>query len=284
MKAAQVTTRRFSRKPPAARVAKPAEAEFVAADDRQFVGALARGLDVLACFGSEPLGNQEIAARTGLPKSTVSRLTYTLAKAGYLRTIDELQKYALGDSLRGIARAFLAARDIKQIAEPHMQELANLARSSVALGERRKLRMEYVACARSDAMVAVQLGVGSRLPMAVSALGRAYLAAVDDARREELLTQIREYDSRDWRRVRAGVERALEDVAKRGFATSIGDWQPEVNAVAVPLLLPNAREPVAFNICGPAVILTRNLIEAEFGPRLVAMVAHIRAELIAPPG
>ena len=40
--------------------------------DRQFVVALSRGLDVLRCFrANEPmLGNQEIAARTGLPKPT----------------------------------------------------------------------------------------------------------------------------------------------------------------------------------------------------------------------
>ena len=49
-------------------------------DDRKFVVALARGLEVLRAFTPSEglLGNQEIAARTGLPKATVSRLTYTL--------------------------------------------------------------------------------------------------------------------------------------------------------------------------------------------------------------
>ncbi|HYM36238.1 MAG TPA: helix-turn-helix domain-containing protein, partial [Steroidobacteraceae bacterium] len=47
--------------------------------DRQFVAALARGLAILRCFrlGDRYLGNQEIAKRAGLPKPTVSRLTYT---------------------------------------------------------------------------------------------------------------------------------------------------------------------------------------------------------------
>ena len=51
---------------------------------RQFVTALGRGLDVLRIFRAEdgPLGNQEIAKRTGLPKPTVSRLTYTRAQLG----------------------------------------------------------------------------------------------------------------------------------------------------------------------------------------------------------
>ena len=55
--------------------------------DRQFATTLARGLEVLRCFTPlEPLlGNKEISVRTGLPKPTVSRLTYTLTKLGYLR-------------------------------------------------------------------------------------------------------------------------------------------------------------------------------------------------------
>jgi hypothetical protein len=60
--------------------------------DRKFVIALARGLDVLRAFTSTEtlLGNQEIANRAGLPKATVSRLTYTLTKLGYLTHIERL--------------------------------------------------------------------------------------------------------------------------------------------------------------------------------------------------
>ncbi len=54
--------------------------------DRKFVEALSRGLDVLRAFsqGSVILGNQDISRLTGLPKPTVSRMTYTLTKLGYL--------------------------------------------------------------------------------------------------------------------------------------------------------------------------------------------------------
>ena len=67
-------------------------------NDRQFVTALARGLEVLRAFGpgSGPLGNQEIAEFAGLPKPTVSRLTHTLTKLGYLNYLPRLGKYELG--------------------------------------------------------------------------------------------------------------------------------------------------------------------------------------------
>src|SRR5438309_3969472 len=68
-----------------------------AATDRSFVVALSRGLDVLRAFHPNDglLGNQEIAARTNLPKPTVSRLTYTLTKLGYLTPVPRFEKYQL---------------------------------------------------------------------------------------------------------------------------------------------------------------------------------------------
>src|ERR1700756_1662263 len=65
--------------------------------DRSFVVALSRGLDVLRAFQPNDglLGNQEIAARTSLPKPTVSRLTYTLTKLDYLTPVPRFEKYRL---------------------------------------------------------------------------------------------------------------------------------------------------------------------------------------------
>lgn len=59
-------------------------------EQRQFVTALARGLALLAAFrGERVLGNLELARRTQLPKSTVSRLTFTLTCLGYLEQADD---------------------------------------------------------------------------------------------------------------------------------------------------------------------------------------------------
>jgi hypothetical protein len=65
--------------------------------DRNFITALARGIEVLRCFGpgANVLGNQELAARTGLPKPTISRLTYTLSKLGCLKAVPHSSKYQL---------------------------------------------------------------------------------------------------------------------------------------------------------------------------------------------
>src|SRR3974390_1508456 len=96
------------------------------ATDRQFVTALGRGLDVLRLFRAEdaPLGNQEIARRTGLPKPTISRLTYTLTQLGYLNYDRKLGVYSLGGGVLALGYVALANLDVRRVARPLMQELA----------------------------------------------------------------------------------------------------------------------------------------------------------------
>lgn len=54
------------------------------AGDKQFATTLARGIELLRCFaaGDAMLSNAELAQRTGLPRPTISRLTYTLVALG----------------------------------------------------------------------------------------------------------------------------------------------------------------------------------------------------------
>ena len=63
-----------------------------------FITALARGLEVLRCFrhGVTALGNLDLARLTGLPKPTISRITYTLTELGYLRYHPDTGKYSPG--------------------------------------------------------------------------------------------------------------------------------------------------------------------------------------------
>ncbi|MGH7708444.1 MAG: IclR family transcriptional regulator [Vulcanimicrobiaceae bacterium] len=245
--------------------------------DRQFVSALSRGLAVLSCFmpSDRELGNHEISARTNLPKSTVSRLTHTLAKTGYLRPVDGRQKYALGETLRGISRAFLAVRDLRAIAEPHMQELANLSNASVDMAERRRYRMECTAHCHGESAVTVTIGIGARMPIAYTSLGRAYLSAISEAQRTQILSEVRAEHETGFGDVSNAIARAVHEIETLGFTGAIGDWLPDVSAVAAPLALPG-RDPVAFNVCGPSAILTRERLYRELGPKLVSTVEKIR--------
>src|SRR5258705_8961969 len=109
-------------RPKLAVTAGSSRTQIAFASDRHFVTALARGLEVLACFrkGETLLGNQEIAARCGLPKSTVSRLTSTLTKLGYLHYGESAGKYRLGIALLALGTRMLGPLDLRPIAPPFL--------------------------------------------------------------------------------------------------------------------------------------------------------------------
>src|SRR4051794_26132252 len=257
------------------------------ATDRRFVVALSRGLDVLRAFRPNDglLGNQEIAARTNLPKPTVSRLTYTLTKLGYLTPVPRFEKYQLAPSAMALGYAALANLGVRHLSEPFRETLMRETGGAVAVGARDRHSMIYFGQSRNGLTLNVQLDVGSRVPIATSAMGRAYVWALPEAERAALFRDLREHYGSRWTKLREGIERSGEIVAKRGFAISAGEWQDDVHAVGVALKLNDGTGPYAFNCGAPAFRFTEERLRNDIGPRLVAMVRNIEAALggISPP-
>ena len=99
---------------------------------RDFVTSIARAFAILRAYkrGERALGNKEIAARTGLPKSSVARITYTLTKLGYLEFLPQEEKYSLGIGVLALGRNFLSGNDEREVARPLMQELADYTQAT----------------------------------------------------------------------------------------------------------------------------------------------------------
>jgi DNA-binding IclR family transcriptional regulator len=247
-------------------------------EDRHFVTALARGLELLACFrsGDKLLGNQELAERSRLPKSTVSRLTYTLTKLGYLQYDEEAGKYRLGTATLALGSAMLSRLDIRQMARPLMQELADFSHTMVSLGMRDRLSMIYVENCRSQAALTLRLDVGARIPVASTAMGRAYLAEISSSERDDILERVRELDELAWPTLRDRVMRAVDEYHTLGCCTSFGDWQPDVNAIAVAFRPNENTAPLSINCGGPAFNLSPEFLLEEVRPRLIALVGQLR--------
>jgi DNA-binding IclR family transcriptional regulator len=252
-----------------------------AATDRSFVVALSRGLDVLRAFHPNDglLGNQEIAARTNLPKPTISRLTYTLTKLGYLTQVPRFEKYQLAPSAMALGYAALANLGVRHLSESYREEVMRQTGGAVAVGARDRLSMIYVGQSRNGLALGVQLDVGSRIPIATTAMGRAFIWALPDEERTALLRDLREHYGSRWPRMRDGIERSGEMIARTGFALSVGEWQDDVHAAGVALKLNDGTGPYAFNCGAPAFRFTEERLRNDIGPRLVAMVRNIEAAL-----
>ena len=251
------------------------------ATDRSFVVALSRGLDVLRAFRPNDglLGNQEIAARTNLPKPTISRLTYTLTKLGYLTQVPRFEKYQLAPAAMALGYAALANMGVRHLSDPFRDQLMRETGGAVAIGARDHLNMIYFGQSRSELTVGVLLDVGSRVPIATTAMGRAYIWALEPTEREKLLHDIKDHAGSRWQKIREGIDHAGETVAKHGFALSTGEWHDDIHAVGVALQLNDGTGPFALNCGAPAFKFTEDRLMNDIGPRLVSMVRNIEAAL-----
>ncbi len=276
-KSARMLLQRAARRPRAA--AKDETAND--AGGRLFVTALARGLDVLSAFraGDRALGNLELAERTGLPKPTISRITHTLTQLGYLAYDSRIGTYQLGGRTLSLSYAALANLDIRRIARPIMENLADVNNLHIALGMRDKLMMLNIETCEGHGLVGLRLAPGSRMPIAVTALGKAYLAAVTDSDRSSILDAIRKQHGDDWPLITRSIETSIRDVAERGFCTSAGEWRKDINAVGAPIVTPGGGTVYALSFGGPAYLVSQEQLDHDYGPAIAAAAKTISASL-----
>lgn len=249
------------------------------AGDKQFATTLARGLEILRCFTPDgtTLGNKDLAERTGLPKPTVSRLTYTLSHLGYLKADHVSSKYRLGPAVLAIGYPLLASMAMRQIARPAMKALADYAGGSVSMAVRDRINIVYVETSRGgNSPVALQISdIGRSHPIAATAIGRAYLAACAPAERDAIINEIRVYAPEIWERYKEKVRQSLSDYERYGFCSSWGDLRRDFYAVGVPLRPFGGDEIVAFNCVLHSFVMKPAQIRANIGPRLAAMVREL---------
>lgn len=251
------------------------------AGDKQFATTLARGIELLRCFTPDDpwLSNSALAERTGLPRSTVSRLTYTLTVLGYLRHNPRLGGYQLGSALIATAYPLLASIGLRQLARPYMNALVDATGGSVSMGVRDRLNVVLVETSRSRRRSAMPVWVadtGLSLPIAGSAIGLAYLAGVDPDTREALINEIRVKTPANWTRFERLVRSAIGDYVRQGFCVVDGDLVPGVQAVGVPFGRTVDGEFVVFNCAFQASGRDAGWLRGEIGPALASMVRALR--------
>ncbi|NVK19935.1 MAG: IclR family transcriptional regulator [Methylocystaceae bacterium] len=238
--------------------------------DRKFVESLSRGLSILSAFDQTPgpLGNQEIAAITKLPKPTVSRMTYTLTKLGYLNYSERSEKYELGAINLTLGHAYTANLRIRQIAKPHMLEMAKEFNVNIGLATNVGYEMIFVDYCRGDLLKSVLVDIGSKLPMAKSAIGRSYLASLSKEQRDVLMPELAKIHGKDWPEVEKNLAEALDLYDEFGFTRSFGYWDRNINTVAVPLKLSENRI-FCISCGGPDYVISTDTLLKVIGPRLI---------------
>lgn len=153
-----------------------------------------------------------------------------------------------------------------------------IAEPLVSLCSRDRLSMVYVDVARSSAAVTLSLDTGARIQFANSASGRAYLASIAEPEREEIMEAVRHVaEASRWPGLQRGVAKALVDRRNLGVCCSFGEWQKDINAIAVSVRPGNDLPPMAIRCGGPAYNVSPEFLLNEARPRLIALVSTLEA-------
>ena len=247
--------------------------------DRNFVTALARGLDVLRAFRPSEiyLTNTDFAERTGLPKPTVSRLTYTLCQLDYLVADPKTGAYRLGTGVLGLGFGVLSGIEIGDRAKVVMEDLCSGPNpyTTCALAERHGLTAVYLVVERSRQDVSLTLSVGAHLPLFQSAIGRAILVAMEPDQQRAAIEQVMRDDPTGASGSDMSLVAAQQEFARKGYCASFGEWREDVNGIAVPVRSMNARRVFALNIGGPAFHVSARELEDHYAPRLIEAASAI---------
>lgn len=245
--------------------------------DPSFATTLAHGLDVLAAFRGTagPLSNAELAARTGLSRPTVSRLTSTLEQLGYLKR--HARGFALGLGVLAAAYPVLSALKVRQLARPLMRDFAAYAGGTVSLAMPFGLDFIYVETLRTTDAVPHVPDVGFTGTLATTAVGRALLSLYTG---DELDAYVRRVKAERPDEADIVARRTLPDAElcrERGFAVSLGEWRREIFGVAAPLYRTPAGDCLAVNCGIPSFRFSAEQIERECGPRILGLARSIRS-------
>ncbi|KVW04530.1 transcriptional regulator [Burkholderia cepacia] len=257
------------------------------------VRGLARGLQVLRALNAMEDGratSQQIADLTGLHRTTVRRLLETLMEEGFVRRSTSDDSFRLTLAVRSLSEGFTDTERIATVAPPIMGQLLQRVAWPSDLttpdGDAMIIRETTHRFSRLSFHRAM---VGRRLPILLTAAGRAYFAMCPDEEREDILELLRSgaggEEQQAFARNDALVRKLIRRVREDGFGSNHGDWtaQAKIGAVAVAISA-DERVIASLNI----VFLSRAVSLADatrrYVPELQKTATEIAAALKLEPG
>lgn len=248
------------------------------------IGVVARAFDVMRCFEDpqHKLANSEIAARSDLPRSTVSRLTNTLTQIGQLVYSPHEQRYALGPSAIAMSAAHLRGASERDIARTLIEQLANEIPGTIGLTCPDRFHMVYLDCARAYNAVALNSTVGTRISIARTAAGQAHAAALDQDAFHALAEALEQHDAAEAALLRKRVTANRRMLKQHGYVISSGLWNPHIAGLSTPVWS-QRRQTWLSLVCGVLSAMYDNArLRSEVAPKMLACAAAIESLEKAP--
>jgi len=222
------------------------------------------------------LGNSEIAERTGLPPSTISRLTQTLVLSGFLEHDPVRQAYRLAPTVLCLGHAFKTGSTEIKRAEPLMRKASEKLKLNVGLAVADRLEMVYLESIRYTKNIALRtVAAGQRVPIERTSLGRAWIAKLDLDSRRQILLELKNQQIKNWTQIEKEIDEAIESMSNKGYC--VATWLPEISAISTSVQLLNGSH-ASLNLSTPAESKLNELLES-YTPALFELKDKIELEL-----
>jgi IclR family transcriptional regulator, pca regulon regulatory protein len=241
-----------------------------------FVEALARGLDVIACFDRErrAMSLSDVAQATGLARPTARRLLLTLEELGFVRSRDGV--FTLTPRVLTLGTAYVASLGLWEIARPRLEALVGRTGESSSMAQLDGSDIVYVARVSVPKIIALRVEVGTRFPAPPTSQGKVLLAALDPAALDAVLaTPSRSGLVPHVERDRAALDDELARVRARGWALADEELAPGVRSVAVPVRDGTGAVRAAMNVTVHAAETSTERLLDELLPLLQRTAAEV---------
>jgi IclR family transcriptional regulator, pca regulon regulatory protein len=244
-----------------------------------FVEALARGLDVLACFDADHPGMSlsEVATAAGLARPTARRLLLTLEELGFVRACGGA--FFLTPKVLTLGMAYVGALGLWDIARPHLEALVARTGESSSMAQLDGSDIVYVARVSVPKLIALRVDIGTRFPAVQTSQGKVLLAALSPDELEAALAQpsragLPPYIGRSEERLQA----ELTEIRARGWALADEELAPGVRSVAVPVRDGTGTVRAAMNVTVHAAETSTERLVQEHLPLLLRTAGDVSAE------
>jgi DNA-binding IclR family transcriptional regulator len=228
-----------------------------------------RAFQALEALVSGPQTAASIAQVLGVNRSTALRLMTEIESLGYVVRDPETKSYAIAPAR---FYPFIASHgdhlDWSMVVDPILSDLRDEFGEAAIMGVPANGTMVYLAFFPSIHVIMVRERLGTTRPMHCSALGKAYLSALDDRALDGELAVLKYQEGTD-RAARGPIElrERLNDTRKRGYAIDRDETFEGGTCVAVPARIGGTLVG-AIGVSGPSSRIGDQRI-AEMGARLM---------------
>jgi IclR family acetate operon transcriptional repressor len=234
--------------------------------------------EILVNAGQD-LGLHELCEASGLPGGTVHRLVGVLLNRGYVRQHPLTRRYGLGYAASDLAAKIDSQRSLVDDARPALQRLVELSGETASLAVLEGSHALYVDQALGPGRVRVFTEVGRRVPLHATAVGKVLLAFAPPRKRTALLegAELSWFTPATISR-REALERELDAVRERGYATDLAELDEDVHCLAGPVFDASGDVAASASVAAPRSRLPVERME-ELAPKMLAVLADLSRSL-----